>query len=165
MEIKVKNADYSAIKIGVYDAHTYSENYFLGAVTPEVAKAESTYVYNYSGAVTTSIINGTGSRNESSVNPDCVVSAIIPVVLGDVIKFSGKGKSSLIGMPAICCYSSTTQTSSTKALLDYSVKYTSSMEFTDYTLTITQEMVNAGIVAVSASTLISSSPSIRKQIS
>ena len=150
MIIEIKN---SSVKFLSKQSHTYGENLFANA-TPAASAGN---IFDFSGAVDGAAIYGNGAVGVSDASS---LSAIIPVSAGDVFVYSGTATS---GFPInIAGYNSTARTVSGGKVADILRAATAPQENVE--ITITQEMVNSGVVAIRAWGLTSSNPSIKKQL-
>ena len=77
-----------------------------------------------------------------------MVSAVVPVIAGDTFIFSGENKNSFNGLPAIMGYK-TEQTISSNKATDILI-WDENLSFENKIITITEEMVEAGVKYISA---------------
>ena len=157
MKIILKN---TSLAFQQYETHTYSDSYFSN---PTESTSVSGNLFDFTSAIDKAIIMSNGSLNNDSGNQDGIISSLIPVSVGDKFLFSGKAKSNVLAL--VKGYSSTTQTTSGKKVMELVVATSGALEQNNVLLEITQAMVNAGVVAIRAWSIRTfAALSIRKQL-
>ena len=93
-----------------------------------------------------------------------MVSAVVPVIAGDTFIFSGENKNSFNGLPAIMGYK-TEQTISSNKATDILI-WDENLSFENKIITITEEMVEAGVKYISACAIGNSDdlPTLKKRL-